>query len=192
MLKIFDDIIPKTTQNRIETIINGADFSWYIKENSVYAPGCNIPSFFNMCKTIGYVKTVYSDGNIYDSRMLPWCLQILDSILDKEQINLTELLRIQINLLYQNVDHSYKEGMWTTAHVDQDFDHNVLLYYVNETDGDTFLFNEKRDDTFSEFTIKDTVKPQKGRAILFDGKYYHAASNPININKRIAINFNFK
>lgn len=190
--KIFDNVIPQTTQRRIYDIVTGRDFSWNIMSDSTYAPGIVVPDFWNPAPTVSFIREVYAYGEIVTIQMMPWCLQILDSVLEKENIELEELLRIQVNLLYGSTNKDYKEGGWTTAHVDQDFDHYVLLYYINDSDGDTFMFNEKLGDEFSEFTEMTRVTPTAGRALLFDGKYFHSASNPINNNKRLAINFNFK
>jgi hypothetical protein len=190
--KVLDNVIPNATQKRIYDIVTGRDFSWNIMKDSTYAPGINVPNFWNPTPTISFIREVYSYGDIVTIKMLPWCLQILDSALDKEDMVLEELFRIQVNLLYNSTNKNYEAGKWTTAHVDQDIDHQVLLYYVNDSDGDTFMFNEKRGDEFTEFTEMVRVQPKSGRALLFDGKYFHSASNPINSNKRLAINFNFK
>jgi hypothetical protein len=68
-------------------------------------------------------------------------------------------------------------------HVDTDSPHYVLLYYVNDTDGDTVFF----DNYLNE--IK-RISPKKGRVVFFDGSIYHAASNP-TINPRFVLNYNF-
>jgi hypothetical protein len=190
--KILDDVIPKNTQKRIYDIVTEKDFSWNVMIDSTYAPGIEVPKFWNPAPTISFIREIYSYGDIMKMQMMPWCLQILDSVLETENIELEELLRIQVNLLYGSANKDYKDGGWTTAHVDQDFDHYVLLYYINDSDGDTFMFNEKSGDTFTEFTEMTRVQPKQGRALLFDGQYFHSASNPINNNKRLAINFNFK
>lgn len=190
--KVIHDVIPKNTQQRLQDVINERTFSWHIMKSASFADSVKVPKFWTNIETIGYVKPIYFEGAIISKEILPWCLQILDAALDKANIEMEELLRIQVNLLYQNVNVEYKQGMWTTAHIDQDFDHKVLLYYVNDSDGDTFLFNEKRGEEFDHFTEMARVTPKAGSAIIFDGKHFHSASNPINNNKRLAINFNFK
>ncbi len=189
--KVENDVISKNSQNRLYDIVTARDFTWHIMKDSAYASGINTPDFWNMIGTIGYSRTIFAGGEIYEKEIMPWCLHVLDSTLDKAGIQMDELHRIQINLLYRNTDPLYKEGMWTTAHIDEDKDHTVLLYYVNDSDGDTFLFNEKRNEEFSEFTELVRVTPKAGSALLFNGQHFHSASNPINSIKRLAINFNF-
>lgn len=81
-------------------------------------------------------------------------------------------------------------------HTDYFQPHYTFLYYVNDSDGDTFLFNEKVDykDTDhkmpTKFTLMDRVAPKKGDAIIFNGLLYHCSSTPENHDSRIAININ--
>jgi len=67
---------------------------------------------------------------------------------------------------------------------------------VNDSDGDTIIYNETADDIqnlpgldTSMLTIKQTVTPRKGRVVLFNGRRYHSSSTPTT-DKRCVINFN--
>jgi ectoine hydroxylase-related dioxygenase (phytanoyl-CoA dioxygenase family) len=64
-------------------------------------------------------------------------------------------------------------------------DHKVLLYYINDSDGPTYFFNEACE-------LQDTVYPKPGRAIIFDGSNIHAASNPVKHPFRMVINIDFQ
>jgi len=68
-------------------------------------------------------------------------------------------------------------------HVDMKLPHVVVLYYVNDADGDTFFFNNSRE-------IVDRVTPKKGRAVVFDGLTLHASSMPTK-NHRISLNLGY-
>lgn len=188
---VLEDLVSKSTQKRIYDIVTSGTFSWNIMRDSSYPEWVKIPDFYVQVPTISYIKEVYSYGDLVTKEMMPWCLQILDAALDRQGLQMEKLERIQINLLYGNINKEYKEGMWTSAHVDQDYPHHVLLYYINDSDGDTFLFNERKGEDFNKFTEMAKVTPKAGSAVLFDGSYFHSASNPINNNKRLAINFNF-
>ena len=74
-----------------------------------------------------------------------------------------------------------------TIHVNRDVPHLVLLYYVNDSDGDTILYDKTMDDIPYEeqypdehydLNITHRVTPKKGRVLVFDGRHYHASSSP--------------
>ena len=68
----------------------------------------------------------------------------------------------------------------------------VMIYYVNDSDGDTIFFNEKHTGTIdnSKKTISQRITPKKNKCIIFDGLQYHAGSTPKN-SHRMFININF-
>ena len=74
-------------------------------------------------------------------------------------------------------------SLHNNPHVDMQEPHNVVLYYVNDSDGDTFFFDENKN-------IMERMTPKKGTAIMFDGKTFHASSNPSS-KPRITLNLNF-
>lgn len=66
-------------------------------------------------------------------------------------------------------------------HTDLPYPHWVILYYINDADGDTVFYN-------SEGNVIKTVKPKKGRAVLFDGLIMHSGGIPKEKNRAI-VNF---
>jgi len=130
---------------------------------------------------------------------------------EKTQTPIKEIHRVRLALTT-----SVGKEVQHFPHVDAYYPHKVLLYYVNDSDGDTFIMNEMYDeqqmgtggftdikrlelDTSSDkerkaltnFTVKERVTPKKGRAILFDGYTYHNSSKPVNNEARYIINIDF-
>lgn len=66
-------------------------------------------------------------------------------------------------------------------HIDFNFPHLVLLYYINNTDGDTYLFEND--------VIVEKIQPRRGRCVLFDGLTLHASSSS-TLSPRIVLNTN--
>ena len=64
------------------------------------------------------------------------------------------------------------------------------LYYVNDSDGDTFLFNEMNPHR-GALTVARRITPKRGTLVLFDATRYHAGNNPIDHPTRLTLNFNF-
>ena len=75
-------------------------------------------------------------------------------------------------------------------HIDiMDKNHIVGLYYVVDSDGDTIIYNERKES--KTYTIKQRVTPKQGRIVIFDGGLYHTAEQPLN-NTRCIINYNIE
>jgi len=73
------------------------------------------------------------------------------------------------------------------------FGKKTLLYYVNDSDGDTTLYNEYYTGEYiNELTVQQKVSPKMGRAVLFDSNQLHAGSGPENSDYRIVINTVFE
>ena len=68
--------------------------------------------------------------------------------------------------------------------MDNETPHYTGIYYVNDCDGDTFLFDGTKEIA--------KISPKKGRIVIFDGKTLHAGSHPYLSDFRMVINFNFK
>ena len=191
MIKIIDDIIPKASQQRILKTISDRDFRWYYRANVTYRDPQDFPMHLDNVPTSGYSKATFFEGEIdEDIAYYTQCLQLIDA-LTENGIKVNKVLRIQTNLMYRHPSKTFNADSWNTAHTDQNIDHKVLLYYANDSDGDTFLFNQKREEEFNELTVRERVSPKMGRAVIFDGNIYHASSNPIKSLKRLAININF-
>ena len=92
-----------------------------------------------------------------------------------------------------------------TPHVDNEYlEHYVGLLYLNDSDGDTIIYNEQYNPdsglTESEYydtildrkvTVKDTIECKENKFVCFDGYTYHSSTCPTNVNRRITVNFNF-
>ena len=77
-----------------------------------------------------------------------------------------------------------------TPHIDiHNKFHIVALYYVLDSDGDTIIYNERKES--KEYTIKQKVSPKQGRIVIFDGGLYHTAEQPLN-NIRCIVNYNIE
>ena len=81
-----------------------------------------------------------------------------------------------------------------TPHIDlENKEHIVALYYVCDSDGDTIIYNERKDQGLEakSYTIKEKVTPKQGRMVIFDGTLYHTAEQPEN-NIRCVVNYDLE
>jgi hypothetical protein len=115
---------------------------------------------------------------------------------DKTGVALDAPERMKANLLVQK---HFEEGTYNTPHIDiAERGHKSLLYYVKDSDGDTYLFNETQPETAhgsqskKPLTIRKRVSPRKGKAVLFNSNIWHASSHPRENATRVVLNFVFK
>jgi hypothetical protein len=110
---------------------------------------------------------------------------------DKTGVALGDIERMKANLLVQK---PIEDGTYNTPHIDVgDRGYKSLLYYVKDSDGDTYLFNETfADRRGGALTLRRRVSPRKGKAILFNSNIWHASSHPRANATRVVLNFVFR
>ena len=187
---VFDDFIDIEYQEDIKKILlgefeyEGELFPWsYIED--VTASGDH-DSQHRPALAHQYVE--YIDGNPVGKKLTIFhnlFLDMLKKVCRKmviKNINVLQgrsFLQLPLNLKDRTVD---------TPHIDiYDKRHIVALYYVCDSDGDTIIYNERKES--ESYTIKQRVTPKQGRIVLFDGSLYHTAEQPLN-NHRCIVNYN--
>ncbi len=189
---IFEDLIDKDMQILIEDTTLGGNFPWYFcpftidlsnltneKKEFVYEQGIN-PSQF--------VHTLVDEHEI-NSKHFILIEPILQNLAKRLQKNIS-VKKAKFNFLPQN--HIDKHHF---PHVDTNPDDQSvmsMIYYVNNSDGDTYFFDDTYPRTKEYTDVIKKITPKKGKAIVFEGKQFHASSSPIISEKRIVLNVVFK
>ena len=184
---VFDDIIEKDYQNKIKSILigqvryNDEDFPWYYIDD-VTASG----EYENQKRGAfvhDYVHYEYGIESDFHYLFLDLIKKSCSKLKIKEVDALQgrSFLQLPTNIKREDVD---------SPHIDSQFQHFVMLYYVCDSDGDTIIYNEKM---ISEkgFTVQKKVTPKQGRVVLFDGALYHTAQQPNN-NIRCVVNYDLR
>lgn len=78
----------------------------------------------------------------------------------------------------------------STPHVDNIKPHLALIYYVNDSDGDTIIYHQKYKENFRRLTVKKKIQPKAGKFVLFDGLHFHSATAPSKASHRCVVNIN--
>ena len=103
-----------------------------------------------------------------------------------------DIQRIKTNFNFQEVIEN--KGSCYVPHVDIEKGGGWTgIYFVNESDGDTVIFNEKGNEPIrnnEEISVKKVIKNKRGRLVLFKQNLLHAGCPPINSKKRIVVNYN--
>lgn len=147
---------------------------------------------------------VYTDENVKDIGQLSSALYILNEHKEScydlispllyvikqkvPQLVFNNEIRVKYNILVRDTDST--PSNYNTPHHDSELNAYSIVYYCNNSDGDTFLFNEfyegKNPD---KLTIARRVTPKKNRCVIFESNRMHASSNPIYSKDRKVINF---
>lgn len=182
-----DDFLSKEDQENIkQEILLKSSWRFLQQTNTPSKDGGSLPSDFESFQFVSDQPGGVSD-NGGPSQMMQLLIQ---KFFDKHNLNIQEVIRVKSNILTKASNNHYH-----SPHIDVNIPHLVLLYYVNNSDGDTIFF----DKTYSsenvinknDLMIQDRISPLQGRAILFNGLKYHASSSPINSDMRCVINFCF-
>jgi hypothetical protein len=187
-----DDVIPKPYQDQLEAEIS--NLGWFFHKESA-RPGlefaANHGGFYHMAFDAASAVPVVSAIN---AMLVP----LLFVSCDKAGLRFSDLIRVRLGLFPRNA----QDVPHHNPHVDFYEPHLVGLYYVNDSDGDTVIFNQTADQVSAQesaafanagrFTEMARVAPRKGRMVFFEGKHYHASMHPMKSSHRIAVTFNFR
>lgn len=189
---ILDDIIDIETQDAIEKICLSDSFGWIFNPTTAYSKEdldqYNLPaSFFKDSIDSPYFTHTLWNEYGRNSYLFNHFIPLLDVI----PVNINRIIRFKINLTLPLA----KPGPDTRSIPHVDYVANpedkitTCIYYINDSDGDTFIFNEPFEHK-GELTIKQRITPKRGRLVLFDSSLLHSGNNPRDNNCRITANLN--
>lgn len=194
---IIDDFLPRKYADEIEKQCLDSRFTWS------FNPSIEIDGQESDQVGFSHVAMVYpnSDQQPYIERDLTALFYPLTYLIeDKSGIEFNAMIRVRVGLFTKEPSSPEHHK----PHVDYRFEHNVALYYVNDSDGPTHIFEERiAPEPFENFadgiratppdsyTLQTTIEPKKNRLVIFDGLQYHASSSPKEHKYRIAVNMNF-
>jgi len=183
---VCDNLLSSTEQNTIKNTLFDVYFPWFLiehRDNKDNFTSTNLKSKNKNVKE--YVKLVHSFYKLGETNASPH-KNVVNLILQKilRKFNLTQINLIRAKANLQTSSSSVKKNNHSTPHTDTNDKHLVIIYYVNNSDGDTVIFNNKK--------VFKKISPKMGRILIFDGSLKHAAGYPIKSQIRSVININVK
>lgn len=179
MLNVIDDFIKPDDADLIESYLLGPNFPWYLQKSTdsklekdkSNKLEIDSPQYTHLLKG--------DDGIISD------CIKFIQPLLNKFNTHAGTFHRIKANMVH--ILPNYTKENYQKIHWDRnekgERKMKSYLYYVNDSDGDTFFFLPDSNK------IWQRVSPKKGTVIEFDSFLRHAGSNPINTKQRCVVNF---
>lgn len=189
---IYDDILPISEQIFIKEYVKQTDINWQFVENVTGEYGGKL-------YTHKFPANVHHFSHCKNDKVKSIAESIQLNIANRLNLEFVQNYRWKINWL-QPLKNQY--NLMDLLHCDAISDHIVLIYYINDSTGDTYIYNNKNGnnaqtlianfeniDTQSYSLIKK-VSPKMGRCVVFNGNLAHHGSYPLTTD-RFIINFNF-
>tara|TARA_A100001011_G_scaffold280963_1_gene290963 strand:- start:166 stop:726 length:561 start_codon:yes stop_codon:yes gene_type:complete len=183
-VKVFDNIISKKDQVDLKNLLLKDDyFPWYYcsdisKKDNKYQ------------SRPGFKHNFMIDGKVNSEHYIQ-----ISKIFEKVNKKIKkELIPHKVRSFLQlPLDKKFTGKGVDTPHLDLEIPHTVFLYYVNDSDGNTIIYNYKSKDVndvpyFEDMKIEKNIIPKQGRVVVFDGFYWHTAGQPTK-GPRCIINF---
>jgi len=193
-MQIIDDFLPKSDFEELQTIILSHRFPWFYIEDVSLPPEDRHFVKDDMAKeTDGFYHILYDRPTNIESFAHVSLEKFYHKIEGMFGYTKKNLIRSRIGLKMPKV--GFSKDNYNLPHVDYYFPHTTIIYYLNDSDGDTRMFQEFYSDSGierSDFIVKELVKPKANRLLIFDGLQYHTASNPFDFSRRVVININFE
>lgn len=190
-MQIIENFIKPRIQDEIESLLTGSNFPYFYSSVSCVPTGYkeaenedarltgDILLDGNTIQAPQFMHLFVADGAV-NSEAYKNVAPILNKVIDLVDGDyFVAKCKVNMNL----VDPRF-EGKYHPPHIDNGFEDQVTaIYYVNDSDGDTFFF-----DNSGEVTKR--ITPKKGTLVMWKGKIFHAKSSPIKTTSRVVININ--
>lgn len=190
MIIVLDDLLTQTYANEIENEVRNLPY-YYKEQTSEYTD--DVPFMISTPETRDYGQFVCpilhsAAPKLLGSDFFDHLKPLYYTVHDRLQLSLRGLIRVKANILLQQA--SADPNHYNIPHQDSADSTLSMVYYCNDSDGPTVLFNEFYSETPpARLTIKEKIQPRKNRAVIFESNRYHASSNPIHSKARFVLNF---
>jgi hypothetical protein len=173
-MQIIDNFLTNHQWLSIYSALDSGNFPWYLNKDTSYEGD-------NYRQT---THTFYKNYQVNSS----WFNLIEPLIVEFENQTshrIQNLIRIRSNLLFNRlIDEETKQKVIHQDMVDPN--HISLLYYLNDSDGDTIMYQDDKETEIRRVT------PKANRAVIFDSRIWHTAELPIKNQTRQVVNCIFE
>lgn len=203
---IFDDLVPEVYQDNLNDLM--PHHSWKLKSTQGGTSGINNEEVISKKYKNIYEQYQFSSVALMEGKIFHDCDNIVHKLLvipnlslatKNLHLDINQIKRIKLNL--QTKSYYPSKGKYNFPHIDYNNENiknsYTILYYLNDSDGDTYFFNEKiphwpnfTDDDIHNLTIRKQIPPKKGRIVMFRSDIMHAGSHPIENDSRMVVNYN--
>ena len=186
---VVDRLVPSSYADFLETILLNSEI-WQWNDSASGVDNNYDPNDSNItdCGQLTHMLFDFNTGPKSDIWLnvspMVWFLE------EHTGLKVNDFMRVKSNLTQPQ--HGVTKDMYNPPHVDTSDPNCIsMVYYVNDSDGDTRLFNKTLEDGFLDMDMIVSNSPKKGSAIIFPSNKFHCSSIPVDSKKRIVLNFVF-
>lgn len=173
---LIENLLNEEQLNALTNEVLNSSFPWYWM-NSAISKEFEI---LTKHEYFSFVHIVYDKGKIV-SDIFPKVQNIIKNFENFSGTKIKSIHRIQINMLLKVDFSEYDERYSIHADIESD-KHISLVYYLNDSDGNTKLFDSERKNVLFE------CEPKKGTCIFFNSSQWHSATPPKRNSRRVVLN----
>ena len=170
---VVKDFVPNSFKIFLQNLINSAGFEWYYNSNSTTEGQDNIFQFIHVIVN----EQGYQSPHYEKIKPLLYFFELHTGLKVKG------ILRMKANLLTQRElsEDTNKLAIHTDVNINEK-DCVSFIYYVNDSDGDTVIYDEDK------VNVIDRCSPKANRCFWFKSNQWHNATPPKDHQTRIIIN----
>lgn len=170
---VVKDFVPSSFKIFLQNLINSAGFEWYYNGNSTLEGQDNIFQFIHTIVN----ETGYKSPHYEKIKPLLYFFELHTGL------KIKGIRRMKANLLTQRdiSEDTNKLAIHTDVNMNEK-DCVSFIYYVNDSDGDTVIYNADKTK------IIERASPVAGNCFWFNSTQFHNATPPKHHSTRIVIN----
>ena len=170
---VVKDFVPNSFKIFLQNLIDSAGFEWYYNGNSTTEGQDNIFQFIHVIVN----EQGYQSPHYEKIKPLLYFFEL------NTGLKVKGILRMKANLLTQRElsEDTNKLAIHTDVNINEK-DCVSFIYYVNDSDGDTVVYNADKTE------IVERASPVAGNCFWFKSTQFHNATPPKHHSTRIVIN----
>lgn len=202
-VEVIDDFLDESYFDFIvNDVMNDDGFPWYYSEDASYPDSVQYTVNGKMSNRQGFSNLIIENnypvvpreeyrrvtGYRLADQIYPFALKV------KSYLGAKDVLRVRADMCLNNGEETIHG-----PHVDYPNQHHYSsILYLNETDGNTIIFNERATDRqvqysdMRDFTVQKVIEPKPNRLVVFDGRYIHTGCSPTKHKCRKLLNSNYR
>jgi|TARA_B110000503_G_scaffold65815_3_gene103354 hypothetical protein len=193
-VKTLDNFMPEHEFLELKDIMMSNNFPWfYVEDVSLPPEDRHFVKDDLALETDGFYHTLYDRESKQESFAHNLLRKFYQQVVEQLGYTSDHLIRSRMSLKLPKI--GFTPENYNLPHVDYYYPHTSMIFYINDSDGDTRMFEQiftENNPERNKFNVQHRISPKANRLVVFNGLQYHTASNPFLFSRRVIININFE